>query len=116
VPDTAPRATLQRRQRTGKLALSLFLPWTQRHMTDAFPDRLSVNPNSRYYDEELLERPIGIRVDGRERINVEEYCISEGWIRVSAGKARDRHGNPVTIKIKGQVEPFFRDTGSEEQE
>ena len=74
-----------------------------------FPDRLSVNPKSPHYNEEVLKRDIGIRFDGKEKTNVEEYCVSEGWIRVAAGKALDRHGNPLTIMLKGKVEPYFRD-------
>ena len=77
-------------------------------MTDSLPDRLSTNPRSPYYNEELLRRDVGIRFDGKERTNVEEYCVSEGWIRVAAGKAVDRHGNPLTIKLSGKVEPYFR--------
>ena len=73
------------------------------------PDRLSVNPKSPHYNEEVLKRDIGIRFDGKEKTNVEEYCVSEGWIRVAAGKALDRHGNPLTIMLKGKVEPYFRD-------
>jgi hypothetical protein len=73
-----------------------------------FPDRLSVDPRSPYYNAAVLEHDVGIRLDDRERTNVEEYCISEGWIRVTAGKARDRKGNPMTIKVKGKVEPFYR--------
>ena len=78
-------------------------------MTDSLPDRLSVDPSSRYYDEKLLERNIGIRFNGVERTNVEEYCISEGWIRASVGKTLDRRGKPLTITLKGQVEPFFKE-------
>ena len=78
-------------------------------MTDTLPDRLCVNSNSPYYNEELLKRDIGIRFDGKEKTNVDEYCISEGWIRVAAGKAVDRHGNPLTIMLRGKVEPFFKD-------
>ena len=75
----------------------------------ALPDRLCVNPKSPYYDEALLERGIGIRFNGTEKTNVEEYCVSEGWIRVTAGKSLDRFGNPMTIKLKGTVEPYLRD-------
>ena len=75
------------------------------------PDRLCVNPKSPHYNEEVLKRDIGIRFDGKEKTNVEEYCVSEGWIRVTAGKALDRHGNPLTIMLKGKVEPYVRDTG-----
>jgi hypothetical protein len=73
------------------------------------PDRLSTDPRSPYYNADLLERDIGIRFNGGEKTNVEEYCVSEGWIRVSAGKAKDRFGNPLTIKLKGTVEPYFRE-------
>jgi len=74
----------------------------------SFPDRLSNNPKSPHYDEALLAKGVGIKFDGEEKTNVEEYCISEGWIRVSAGKAKDRYGNPLTIKLRGTVEPYFR--------
>jgi len=73
-----------------------------------FPDRLSVDPRSPYYNAAVLEHEVGIKLDDKERTNVEEYCISEGWIKVAAGKARDRKGNPMTIKVKGKVEPFYR--------
>lgn len=78
-------------------------------MTTTFPDRLSVNPDSPHHDAALLERAIGIRLDGVEFTNVEEYCISEGWIRVTIGKAVDRRGRPLTIQRKGKVEPFFKE-------
>jgi hypothetical protein len=78
-------------------------------MADAFPDRLSTDPRSPYYNEELLNRDVGIRFNGADKTNVQEYCISEGWIRVEVGKGKDRHGNPLTIKLKGTVEPYFRD-------
>jgi hypothetical protein len=79
-------------------------------MSDTPPDRLSVNPDSPYYDADLLERGIGIRFKGVEKTNVEEYCISEKWVRVAAGKTLDRKGNPMTIKLQGEVEAYFRDT------
>jgi hypothetical protein len=78
-------------------------------MPDTLPDRLSVNPNSPYYNETVLAREVGIRFKGVEKTNVEEYCVSEGWVRVTAGNARDRHGNPLTIKLTGPVEPYFKD-------
>ena len=78
-------------------------------MTTTFPDRLSVDPGSRYHDAELLERGVGIRLNGVEYTNVEEYCISEGWIRVTIGKSVDRRGRPFAIQRKGVVEPFFKD-------
>jgi hypothetical protein len=78
-------------------------------MTDVPPDRLSTDPNSPYYNAEILARNVGIRFKGVERHNVEEYCVSEGWVRMSVGSARDRHGNPLTIKATGPVEPYFRE-------
>lgn len=77
-------------------------------MSDALPDRLCTNPKSPYYDEALLERGVGIRFNGQEKTNVEEYCLSEGWIRVAAGKSLDRHGNATTIKLKGTVEAYLK--------
>lgn len=77
-------------------------------MTDTLPDRLSSNPNSPFYDEELLSRDIGVRFKGVEKTNVEEYCVSEGWVRVSVGNTRDRKGNPLTIKLSGPVEPYLK--------
>ncbi|MBB4040107.1 hypothetical protein GGR34_001758 [Microvirga flocculans] len=77
-------------------------------MTDTLPDRLSSNPNSPYYNEELIAKGVGIRFNGAEKTNVDEYCISEGWVRVTAGNAKDRFGNPMTIKLKGKVEPYLQ--------
>ena len=77
-------------------------------MTDSPPDRLSNNSRSPYHDAGVLARGIGIRFNGVEKTNVEEYCVSEGWIRVAAGKALDRFGNPLTIKLTGPVEPYFK--------
>jgi hypothetical protein len=82
-------------------------------MTDnppALPDHLSVNPKSPHYNEDVLKHDIGIRFDGKDRKDVEEYCVSEGWIRVAVGKTMDRHGNPLTIKLNGRVEPYYRDS------
>lgn len=76
--------------------------------SDTPPDRLSTNPDSPYYDEAVLARDVGIRFKGVEKTNVDEYCVSEGWVRVTAGNARDRHGNLLTIKLTGKVEPYFR--------
>ncbi|MET0368665.1 MAG: DUF3297 family protein [Methylobacterium sp.] len=78
-------------------------------MSETPPDRLAANPNSPFYDEALLERGIGVRFNGAEKTNVEEYCVSEGWVRLSAGKTLDRAGNPMTVKLKGKVEPYFRE-------
>ena len=76
-------------------------------MTDTPPDRVSMSPRSPYFDEPLLQRGIGIRFKGKERRDVEEYCVSEGWIRVAAGRSLDRYGQPMTIKLSGTVEPYF---------
>lgn len=72
------------------------------------PDRLSVDPRSPYYDAAIFEHDVGIKLNNKERFDVEEYCISEGWIKVPAGKALDRKGNPLMTKVKGTVEPFYR--------
>ena len=78
-------------------------------MADSPPNRLSNDPRSPHFDAEVLKRDIGVRFKGVEKTNVEEYCVSEGWIRVTAGKAKDRYGNPLTIKLTGAVEPYFKD-------
>lgn len=78
-------------------------------MSQTPPDRLSNDPRSKYYDEDAMRRGVGIRFKGEERTNVEEYCVSEGWIRVAVGRALDRRGNPMTMKLQGEVEPYFRD-------
>ncbi len=77
-------------------------------MTDTPPDRLCATEGNPYYDAAVLAREVGIRFNGAEKINVEEYCVSEGWIRVTAGNAKDRAGNPMTFKLKGTVEPYFK--------
>jgi hypothetical protein len=77
-------------------------------MSETPPDRLSSNPNSPFYDEDVLMRGVGILFNGQEKTNVDEYCVSEGWVRLVAGKALDRQGNPMTIKLKGVVAPFFQ--------
>jgi hypothetical protein len=76
---------------------------------DTPPDRLSIDPRSPYFNAEVLQRDVGIRFKGVEKTNVEEYSVSEGWVRVAAGNAKDRHGNPLTIKLTGAVEPYFKD-------
>ncbi|MFO1337112.1 MAG: DUF3297 family protein [Burkholderiaceae bacterium] len=74
----------------------------------ALPDHLSVDPRSPHHVAAVFERDIGIRFNDKERFDVEEYCISEGWIKVASGKTLDRHGKPVLIKLKGKVEAFYR--------
>lgn len=77
------------------------------------PDHLSVNPRSEHFDADTLQRGVGIRFKGRERVDIEEYCISQGWVRVQAGKTMDRKGQPLTIKLNGPVEAWFEDLGDE---
>ncbi|ADJ65022.1 conserved hypothetical protein [Herbaspirillum seropedicae SmR1] len=74
----------------------------------SFPDRLSVDPRSPHYVAAIFEFDVGIKLNGKEFNNVSEYCISEGWIKIPAGRALDRKGNPMMTKLKGQVEPFYR--------
>jgi hypothetical protein len=81
--------------------------------TPELPDRLSLDPRSPFFDQPLLERGVGIRFNGQEKTNVEEYCVSEGWIKVAAGRSRDRYGNPMTLTLKGKVEPYFQDAKDE---
>ncbi len=76
---------------------------------DTPPDRLSTDPRSPYYNADVLARDVGVRFKGVEKTNVDEYCVSEGWIRVETGKTKDRYGNPLTIKLTGPVEAYFRD-------
>jgi hypothetical protein len=78
-------------------------------MSDVPPDRLSNDPTSPFHDPALLERGVGVRFKGVEKNNVDEYCVSEGWVRLSVGKTVDRRGNPMTVKLQGVVEPYFRD-------
>lgn len=77
-------------------------------MSDTPPDRLSVDPDSPHFSEEVLKRDVGVRFNGQEKTNVEEYCVSEGWIKVAAGKTLDRRGKPLTIRLAGRVEPYFK--------
>lgn len=84
-------------------------------MSDTPPDRLSVNPKSPHFDQAVLQRGIGIRFKGTERRDVEEYCLSEGWIRVQLGKKVDRKGNPLTIKLSGPVEAWFETPAAAEE-
>jgi len=81
-------------------------------MTDLPPDRLSTDPRSRFHDAAALDRGVGIRFNGEEKTNVEEYCVSEGWVSLPVGKALDRRGHPMTMKVKGRVEPYFLDTAA----
>lgn len=82
-------------------------------MSESPPDRLSNDPRSKFHDAAVLERGIGIRFNGVERHNVDEYCISEGWVRLPVGRSLDRRGQPMTMKVKGTVEAWFLDAGDE---
>ncbi len=82
-------------------------------MSDVPPDRLSNDPASKHHDEALLARGIGIRFNGAEKTNVEEYCVSEGWVRVAVGRTLDRRGKPLAMKLRGTVEPYFRNPPAE---
>lgn len=78
-------------------------------MSDSPPDRLSATPGSPYYDEAALQRGVGVRFRGQDKTNVEEYCVSEGWVRLTLGNKVDRKGQPLTQKLTGEVEPYYRD-------
>jgi hypothetical protein len=78
-------------------------------MSNAPPDRLSVDPDSPFHDAQALERGVGVRFRGVEKNNVEEYCVSEGWVRLAVGNTLDRRGKQLTIKYTGVVEPYFKD-------
>ena len=82
----------------------------------ALPDHLSLDPRSPHFNGDVLERGVGIRFNGTEKTNVEEYNVSEGWIRVAAGRSRDRFGNPMTVKLNGVVEPYYEDRPDESDE
>jgi hypothetical protein len=83
-------------------------------MSDTPPDRLSVDPDNTHYDAAALERGVGVRFNGNEKTNVEEYCVSEGWVRLAVGKTLDRRGKQLTIKYSGKVEPYFQDLPAKE--
>jgi hypothetical protein len=82
-------------------------------MSDTPPDRLAMNPRSPFHDAAVIERGVGIRFKGEEKTNVEEYCVSEGWVRLPFGKSLDRRGNAMTVKVMGEVVPYFLDTKSQ---
>jgi len=82
-------------------------------MSDTPPDRLSVDEQSPYYNEEVLGRGVGVRFNGNEKTNVEEYCVSEGWVRLAVGKTLDRKGKQLTIKYSGKVEPYYQKPAEE---
>ena len=86
---------------------------TKSGQPDVPPDHLAIDPASKHFDADLLRRGIGIRFKGAVRTNIEEYCISEGWVRVQAGRTMDRHGRPLTLKLNGPVEAWFEDLGED---
>ncbi|MDY7099457.1 MAG: DUF3297 family protein [Pseudomonadota bacterium] len=84
---------------------------SEENATDVPPDHLAVSPASPHFDAEVLKRGVGIRFKGKTRTDIEEYCISEGWVRVQAGKTVDRKGRPLLLKLTGEVEAWFEDLG-----
>ena len=84
--------------------------------SDTPPDHLSNDPRSKFHDPAVLERGIGIRFNGVERHNVDEYCISEGWVRLPVGRSLDRRDQPMTMKVKGKVEAWFLDTAGQDEQ
>lgn len=78
-------------------------------MIDTPPDRLSVDPDSPFHDADVLARGVGVVFKGVEKTNVDEYCVSEGWVRLSVGTSVGRSGKPITIKLSGEVTPYFKD-------
>ena len=84
---------------------------TKDKATDVPPQRLAIHPRSEHFDANVLQRGVGIRFKGKERTDIEEYSIPDGWVRVQAGKTVDRKGNPLTIKLNGEVEAWYEDLG-----
>jgi len=82
-------------------------------MSETPPDRLAVDPDSPFHDADLLQRGVGVRFKGDDKTNVEEYCVSEGWVRLAVGTTTDRRGKAMTVKLQGPVEPYFRDIETE---
>ena len=79
-------------------------------MSDQLPDRLATDPDSPFYDADILARNVGVRFKGEDKTNVDEYCVSEGWVRLAVGNSKDRRGKTLTIKLSGTVEPYFRES------
>ena len=79
-------------------------------MSDQLPDRLATDPDSPFYDADILARNVGVRFKGEDKTNVAEYCVSEGWVRLAVGNSKDRRGKTLTIKLSGTVEPYFRES------
>ena len=98
---------------TGEVAVGYATLMTD-ETSKPLPDRLSLDPRSPHFDQEVLEQGVGIRFNGAEKTNVEEYCVSEGWIKIATGRSRDRYGKPMLLTLKGKVEPFYEDDGKDE--
>ena len=81
---------------------------TEAHTAPPLPDHLSIDPRSPHHVAAVFEHDIGIRLNDKDRFDVEEYCISEGWVKVPAGKTRDRKGQPLLMKVKGKVEAYYK--------
>ena len=80
-------------------------------MSDTLPDRLATDPDSPFYDADILAKNVGVRFKGEDKTNVDEYCVSEGWVKLAVGKTLDRRGKQLTIILSVPVEPYFRDEG-----
>ena len=83
-------------------------PMNQTTPSPPLPDRLSIDARSPFHIAAVFDHDVGIRLNDKERLDVSEYCISEGWVKVPAGKTLDRKGHPLLIKLKGKVEAFYR--------
>src|SRR6185312_6182348 len=109
----APGSSAPWKLREAGVSTGPVIPDPRLPMSESPPDRLSNDPDSPHYSEAILERGIGIRFNGAEKTNVSEYCDSEGWVRLIAGKSVDRRGKPLTVTVRGKVEPYFKDDGKE---
>lgn len=104
-----PRTPARKSAKISPLNIPLHpAPMTEATTAPALPDHLSSDPRSPHHNAAVFEHDIGIRFNGKERFDVQEYCISEGWVKVPSGKTVDRKGQPVMIKLKGTVEAFYR--------
>lgn len=106
VSGTVKRTAIMRRSR-ARLESWIIPAMNDTTQLPPLPDHLSIDPKSPHHDAEVFKHPIGIRFNGKERTDVEEYCLSEGWIKVAAGKTLDRKGRPMLIKLKGAVEAYY---------
>lgn len=93
---------------SGSAFWAIITPMNDTTTLPPLPDRLSIDPSSPYHVAAVFENDVGIRFNDKERLDVEEYCISERWIKVASTKSLDRRGRPLQIKLKGKVEAFYR--------